>query len=299
MLPAQAVGRHYFAHTGCPLAVLRVADDPAGQPSHDHDLTEIEHDHDFSELVLVTAGRATHHLRGTAYPVAAGDVYLLRSTDRHYFADRDGLELLNILVDPAWLNLPTNELIAIPGFSAMFVLEPRYRRQHRFQSRLFLPPAQRQHAHALALAINDELDARQPGYAVAARTKLLELIIYLARQYDRAPTPEGKSLLRVGQLITQLEQHSDQPWTLESMARLAHMSPSNLVRVFRRATGQSPNQHLIQLRLRHALRLLEDDSLNLTQVALRAGFTDGNYFSRQFRQAFGTSPSQYRRQHYL
>lgn len=306
-LAVKAVGRHYFDPQACPVGAVRVSPstdraakttpkkNTARRASHPFDLTEVEHDHDFNELVIVAAGRAAHHLKGFTYPVAMGDVFLLQREDRHYFSDRDGLELLNVMYDPALIDLPTDELRQIPGFNALFLFEPMYRRRHRFQSRLYLPPVELQATLRLAVAILDEVQHQSPGYAIAAKTKLFELMIYLSRQYDRTQTTEGRSLLRLGSVIGELEKRYDQPWTIDEMAELAHMSPSNLVRVFRRATGQTPLHYLIQLRVRQAVRLLEDSDLNITQIAYRTGFADGNYFSRQFRKCTGVTPSRYRK----
>lgn len=299
----KAVGRHYFDPQACPVAAVRVAASNSIEERHDvigshpFDLTEVEHDHDFNELVIVTAGRATHHLKGYAYPIALGDVFLLQSEDRHYFSGRDGLELLNVMYDPDLLDLPVDELRQIPGFNALFLFEPMYRRRHRFESRLHLPPVELQTTTRLAVAILEEVEGQSPGYAIAAKTKLFELMIFLSRQYDRTQTTEGQSLLRLGSVIGELEKSYDQPWTVEEMAAAAHLSPSHLVRVFRKATGQTPLNYLIQLRIRQAVRLLEDTDLNITQIAHQVGFTDSNYFARQFRQCMDAAPTQYRKAH--
>ncbi|MEM9913337.1 MAG: helix-turn-helix domain-containing protein [Planctomycetota bacterium] len=302
-MTVKAIGRHYFDPQACPVTAVRVAAssvksqsaDVAG--SHPFDLTEVEHEHDFNELVIVTAGSATHHLKGYAYPIALGDVFLLQSEDRHYFSDRDGLELINVMYDPDLLDLPVEELRQIPGFNALFLFEPMYRRLHRFESRLHLPPVELQTTTRLAVAILEEVERQAPGYAIAAKTKLFELMIFLSRQYDRTQTTEGQSLLRLGSVIGELENSYEQPWTVEQLAEATHLSPSQLVRVFRKATGQTPLNYLIQLRLRQAVRLLEDTDLNITQIAHQVGFADSNYFARQFRQRMDATPTQYRKAH--
>jgi AraC-like DNA-binding protein len=279
------------------VAVRRVEAAAERAGSHPHDLTDVEHDHDFDEIVIVTAGRADHHLKGFAYPVAAGDVFVLQSRDRHYFAKRQGLELINVMYDPQSLGLPVEGLREVPGFSAMFLFEPVYRRQHRFQSRLYLPPLDLRPIVRLAEALQGEIEQRRPGFAVAARVKLVELMIDLARRYGRHESSEGRSLLRLGELIGSLEQRYAEAWTVPMMARAVSLSPSQLVRVFRRATGRSPIVYLIELRLRHAVRLLEETDLDVTTVAFRTGFNDSNYFARQFRRRLGTTPTNHRRLH--
>lgn len=296
-MPIKAIGQDYFDRDDCPIHAVRVSGDDGDGPSHPHDLTGIEHDHDFNELVIVTAGRATHHLGGQTYPVCAGDTYLLHSSDRHRFADRDRLELLNVMYDPGRLDLPVDELRSIPGFNVLFVLEPMYRRRHKFQSRLFLPPLALQATCRLAGEVLDEVTRRGPGFRAAARVKLIELMIHLARQYDGTRSTESGALLRLGSLMGALEDGFDQPWTLAEMAEMASMSPSNLVRVFRRATGQTPMDYLIQLRLRRATRLLETSDLSVTQIAHQVGFNDSNYFSRQFSKCLGVPPRRHRETH--
>ncbi|MBQ4165586.1 MAG: helix-turn-helix transcriptional regulator, partial [Oscillospiraceae bacterium] len=48
------------------------------------------------------------------------------------------------------------------------------------------------------------------------------------------------------------------------------------------------------IRIRRACSLLRENTLSITEVALRCGFSDSNYFSRAFRKCCGMTPSQYR-----
>ena len=121
-----ADGIHYFGQSGFPLAVRRVQTDSEHTPSHPHDLTEIEHSHDFCELVIVTHGSAMHMLEGNEFPVTAGDVFLLQGRQRHYFYNRENLDLINIMYDPEKIALPENELRRMPGYCALFMLEPTF-----------------------------------------------------------------------------------------------------------------------------------------------------------------------------
>jgi transcriptional regulator GlxA family with amidase domain len=68
-----------------------------------------------------------------------------------------------------------------------------------------------------------------------------------------------------------------------------------LLRVFRQATGKSPIDYLIGLRIEAAKRLLRQSDLGMTEIALEVGFGDSNYFARQFRVVAGRTPSEFRR----
>jgi len=289
-----ADGIHYFGLTGFPLAVRRVRTDSEHTPSHPHDLTEIEHSHDFCELVIVTRGSAMHMLEGNAFPVTAGNVFLLQGRQRHYFYERQNLDLVNIMYDPDKIALPENELRRMPGYCAMFMLEPTFRRQHRFASRLHLKRVLLAHVEQLVEEMERECDGARTGHEVALRAKLLELMVYLSRAYVESDTTEAHALLRVGNVIGALENDFSKDWKLDDLLKIAHMSRSNLMRVFRKATGQPPIEYLVRLRIQRAMELLRSTNLSVTEIALEVGFNDSNYFTRCFRKATSQSPRQYR-----
>jgi AraC-like DNA-binding protein len=289
--------QHYFGAEGNPLAVWRVRTDREHRASHPHDLTEIEHSHDFCELVIVTGGSAMHNLEGRDFPVIAGDVFLLQGRQHHYFYERRDLDLINIMYDPDQLGLPQSELRKMPGYCAMFMLEPSFRHRHRFESHLHLSRERLAHAESIAEDMEREFREKPLGYEVALRARHLELITFLSREYSSSETVESRALLRIGNVIGELEQNYSRHMSLGELQKLAHMSRSNLLRVFRRATGQTPIEYLLHLRIQKAMELLRQSDLNVTEIALRVGFNDSNYFTRQFRRINACSPSAYRAAH--
>ena len=61
------------------------------------------------------------------------------------------------------------------------------------------------------------------------------------------------------------------------------------------ATGKSVKAVVQQVRMNHARRLLVDTSQPVNEVARQCGFADGGHFTRTFKQQFGLTPTQYRR----
>ncbi len=291
-----AKGVDYFGAEGFPVTVRVVRTEPDGGSSHQHDVTEIDHYHDFCELVLVTSGRGRHVLEGESFPVSAGDVFVVQGSQVHCFRDRERLVLVNVMYDPTRLPLPEGLLRRLPGYSALFMLEPSFRSAHRFSSRLELERTDVGIAEALADRMAQESTARTPGYEAALLGLLVELMAFLSRRYGESEAHESRALLRMGRLISVLEERYAEPWTLESLAELARLSRTNLLRIFRQATGRSPIEFLIGLRIEAAKRLLRRTTLGMTEIALETGFGDGNYFARKFREATGRTPTEYRRQ---
>ncbi len=140
-----------------------------------------------------------------------------------------------------------------------------------------------------------ECDKEQPGHEVALRAKLMELMVYLSRAYTSTDTTEGHALLRVGNVIGALENNFSKDWKLDDLLSIAHMSRSNLMRIFRKATGQTPIEYLVRLRIQRAMEMLRNTDLSITEIAMEVGFNDSNYFTRQFQKANGCPPSQYRK----
>lgn len=292
-MPVKAYGEHYFGEGNFPIAVREIHGDRSFQ--HQHDLTDVKHIHNFFELIVVKEGRGVQWIDGVDYPVVAGDVFLLQGEKQHYFKERNGLAFFNLMYDPERLNLPMDELKKIPGYHALFVLEPNYRERHKFESRLHLSRIALAHCEALILSIQEEGKKKEPGYEASLLGLLLELIVYMSRQYSDTNTTSGQALLRVGKVIAKLESDYLRSWKLAELAKFAYMSESNLLLVFKEATGRSPIDYLIRIRIQKAMEMLYETDLNITEISEKVGFSDSNYFSRSFKKFTGTTPREYRR----
>ena len=190
--------------------------------------------------------------------------------------------------------MSTQDLGTLPGYHALFKLEPAYRKRHRFESRLRLSTDQLVRVEALAAALEEELRRMERGYRFMATSLFMQLVGYLARCYGRSQEPATEALLRVAEAIGYLEAHYRDNVSLDTLARIARMSKRNFQRVFREGSGRSPIETLIHLRVTRAAELLRQGHLTITEVAFEVGFEDSNYFARQFRKTMGMSPRSYR-----
>src|SRR5262249_57060331 len=90
------------------------------------------HGHDFSEIVVVTGGRGTHRIGRETWPLSAGDVFVVKGPETHEYRDLEDLRLINLLFLPGKLHLELADLTSLPGYHALFRLEPQWRKRHRF-----------------------------------------------------------------------------------------------------------------------------------------------------------------------
>jgi AraC family transcriptional regulator len=82
-----------------------------------------------------------------------------------------------------------------------------------------------------------------------------------------------------------------------NLSAVAQRSPAHFSRSFKRAFGVPPHAYVIKRRLERARHLMVTTSESLSQIALSAGFSDQSHLCRLFQQAFGQSPSTWRRYH--
>lgn len=92
-----------------------------------------------------------------------------------------------------------------------------------------------------------------------------------------------------------MQEHLDQPLSVEELARQAHMSPRNFARRFRAVTGTTPHQWLLGQRVMLAQRLLETTDESVEFIADRCGMGSAANLRFHFQRVVGTSPLAYRR----
>ncbi len=274
-----------FRADGFPLAVMRAMRQAA----------VTTHAHQFSELVIVSKGAGVHGTGQESLPVSAGDVFVIGGKRSHEYRDTDGLVITNILFDPDLLAMPESDLRTLPGYQALFKVEPVWRARGAFRNRLKLSFRALTRAEELTGKLERELKDRAPGFRFMALAAFMELVGFLSRCYERIEPGTAGDALRVGKAIGYLERNYANSATLDDVASAVHLSKRHLLRVFKQATGQSPGAYRLRVRIARGAELLRGGEVNVTEAALAAGFEDSNYFSRQFRRLMGVSPLVYRR----
>jgi AraC family transcriptional regulator len=101
----------------------------------------------------------------------------------------------------------------------------------------------------------------------------------------------GERILAVKRHI---REHVDEPLRREALAAIAGFSVSHFHRVFAADTGENIAGYVRRVRLERAGRKLRMGAVDITEVALAAGYDSHAAFSKAFKQQFGLSPSEFR-----
>ncbi|MHB9035246.1 MAG: helix-turn-helix domain-containing protein [Armatimonadota bacterium] len=84
-------------------------------------------------------------------------------------------------------------------------------------------------------------------------------------------------------------------YSVQDMAEMVYRSAPTVTRLFRRYLNSSPIEWLIQTRLERAANQLVTTDLPIGEIGKRVGIDDSYYFSKRFKQAYGLTPTSYRK----
>ena len=84
--------------------------------------------------------------------------------------------------------------------------------------------------------------------------------------------------------------------TVKDICAAVGYSKSTVLTAFKKEFSVTVNSYLNTLRLERAKKMLDNENVSVNEVALGCGFSDQSYFSKVFSQAYGITPTEYRRE---
>lgn len=123
------------------------------------------------------------------------------------------------------------------------------------------------------------------------RLQMYSIFYNLLHRIDRAQHPEDLRLSPALDLIQ--ERLGDPGLSNQDIADRMGISEIYLRKLFHTRYQTTPKQYVLQLRLQKAKQLLQETSLNVTQIAELCGFSSVYHFCRAFKEKMGVTPSQF------
>jgi AraC family transcriptional regulator, arabinose operon regulatory protein len=136
-----------------------------------------------------------------------------------------------------------------------------------------------------------------PHFKAEAELLLTLMLMHLRREeaeLTAAPADHLSSIIRT--IAYRVRQNPSSPHSMEAMAEQAHLSTRYFALKFKQVMGCSVEQYLIRARIERAEHLLRYNGMNASEVAEALGYKDLSFFSRQFKQVRGKSPSQIKKE---
>lgn len=122
--------------------------------------------------------------------------------------------------------------------------------------------------------------------------KICELLSQLSGKGQQS---QDRTRQYVGMARNYIESNYVQELKVENLASSLGLDRSYFSQIFKRHTGKSPQQYIVDFRLGKAAELLSVQNLSPGEAARQVGYSDIFNFSRMFRRRYGVPPSRYSR----
>lgn len=239
------------------------------------------HSHDGYALGLIEDGALRFNYQHRDHTAAPGDINLVVPGETHdgRGANEHGWAYRMLYLDPVLVRKAATGLHApsgLPDFSGGVLHDPEL-------------------AHLIHKA---HVYLARPDSTLLQKDSLLLrlLTLWIHRHAQKCGTiprmgTEHQAVRRAKEYLKAQCNHNPR---LENLAQAVGLSPFHLLRVFARATGQTPHEFLIQQRVDKARHLLAS-TLPLARIAADCGFSDQSHMTRLFRRQHGLTPGNYRK----
>jgi AraC-like DNA-binding protein/quercetin dioxygenase-like cupin family protein len=260
------------------------------------------HTHEFFELVYIAEGTGKHLYQRQTYRVSEGDVFVIEPQKEHGFEVDQNSRLLvyNILFEPALLVEEIKVLSQLNSFLDFFYVEPFLRKTVKFENHLALNYQEQIEMRLLVNRLVNDYNEKDLGYRILIKTRMLEMLIFLSRCYNRRNHKAMSEFLDHTDLINRLcefiKAHYNRPLSLEQVSKLCGMGKSTFTSKFKKMFGKTFIQYRNEIRIKAAKDLLVNTNDKVMAIAYEVGFDDLSYFNKTFKHFTAYSPSKYRNQ---
>ncbi|HYF52571.1 MAG TPA: AraC family transcriptional regulator [Planctomycetota bacterium] len=257
------------------------------------------HDHDYYEICLIRRGTGTHLTEDAERPMRPGTITIIPPRKVHSIVDVHGMEVTNIYYLPEWLLTDLRTLWETDGLVPLFLAESLFRRPEQTTV-----PQFNLEDGALAACMKELADThtewQRPSPSIAfMKSSFLKFLILVSRAYAAQQSRElGFSFRReIWQALDEVEKclAESRPLKVAALAKSLHLSTDHASKLFKDATGLSPQEYYQRRRIQQACRLLLNPAQSITDVGLALGYSDTAHLSRLFTRHVGMSPRQYRK----
>lgn len=254
------------------------------------------HWHDELEAVVIASGSCTVATGEKRFTLSAGEGFFVNAGILHGCWDLDGsgCRFHSLVFHPRLVGgSPESRfhqdyidpLIHDPGLQGL-LLSPQI-------------PWQKEALDAIETAWQ-LCSSEELGYEFGVRSSLSRLVWLLCRKHVTADTQPSLRALRDGQRMKRMlefvHDHYYEPMDTATIAASAAISESECLRCFHATIGTTPIQYVRTHRIRRAAQMLSSTSLRVADIAAQCGIPDVSYFTKTFRQIWGCTPTEFRRQ---
>ena len=128
--------------------------------------------------------------------------------------------------------------------------------------------------------------------------QLTQLLLLLLRQQDPAPKLKASnSINSENEIIRRAQQyistHIREKLSVPYVARMVDVSPSYMTALFHKNLQISPGEYIRRTKIQESKQMIREGNMNFTEIAAALNYSTVHHFSRQFKDKFGITPTEY------
>ena len=250
-------------------------------------LTSEEHVHEECiEISFCQRGELVFDSMGKEYPFHPGMVFVSRPNERHHLrVFPKGLMMYWI-----FFRIPkrNSSLLFMPPDEARWLTESLL----SMPNRLFPGGDRIRHAFKRLFAIYDSEPKGTPQRTFRLRIAVQELLLDVIEA--SAAAPEANKESSIEQVIAEIRSNPFPAFKIDDLVARLAMSPSALIKHFKRMTGLPPIAFRNATRIAFAKRELKNGNRTVTALATMLGYSSAQNFATQFRLTTGMTPREWR-----
>ena len=148
--------------------------------------------------------------------------------------------------------------------------------------------------HEAVLRIfKDAVAAWNEKNVIFVRKSIYDIMLKIKKEQQRSYVPSEKERLIQPAVDMINRDFTKNDLSVNDLAELCGISEVYFRRIFTDKFSLSPKEYIIDLRIRHAKRLLESGQFSVSEIALMCGYFEPSHFSREFKKHCELSPAEY------
>lgn len=227
--------------------------------------------HTLYEIHFFQKGAGFYLINHRKYEFRPNSIIIIKPNEIHSFVLKKEVRKYSIYFDPLFFSSVSNLFLSLPNLinlSENDVIK----------------------IELICKALFEEKEKKNELYLDFVRVKLNELFIITYRASLNSPSKmEQDSNLK--KIIDFIEDTYYKNIKVEELAKKFCLSPSSFSHQFKKYTGISPKNYIIQRRILEAYRILTQEGLKTKKVAEKVGFSNYKNFIEKFKAIVGVYPS--------
>lgn len=253
------------------------------------------HSHSFFEFVYIEQGFALHTYNGITTILTPGDMFAIKPGDVHGYTSANHTDLYNCIFFSEALKNVWDEVMCLPGIHQVFDKDAP-----SVWKRIHLDMTGRNEAVKYLERMKWERINKSQGWELNMKSLLTSFLILFSRAYNDLyklkDDGECKYFKYIYNALGFIEENFKEEISVNDVASAVGLSADYLSRQFKQFTGMTTIEYINSFRFAKAVEMLKKPGISVSVVASEVGFNDPCYFTRQFKNLMGVTPSEYRKE---